>query len=318
MSKRADGFVLLTVIWVLAILTVLTLGFGHRVMLDQRAAALSIDQLQAQCMARGAVEHAMGELRNQAFYKHLARLEEQYNPNAQPSKPFPACLGEVNLLDKEQYFSDEMGGEGDECRCIVEDEERRISVSAAPEEMLDEVDALSFTTVNEIVRRREREDTNVNTRPFLALEEVRLLDGVTERAWFGQGDKPGLCDLLSVYGDGLINVNTASEDVLRCIPDLDEDVVSAIIAYRDGKDGEPETDDDQPFISLGEIAGKTGTSPDKLAPLAKYCKVESQFFRITGFATRRSGIVSAKSEATVRVVGARVLVLQWREGALGS
>ena len=57
---------------------------------------------------------------------------------------------------------------------------------------------------------------------------------------------------------------------------------------------------------------------EQFASMARYRRAESQFFRITGFATRRSGIVSAKSEATVRVVGARVLVLQWREGALGS
>ena len=53
------------VLWVLAILTVVTLGFGRRVMLERRASAYSMDYAQAKQMARGAIEVGRVKLANQ-------------------------------------------------------------------------------------------------------------------------------------------------------------------------------------------------------------------------------------------------------------
>src|SRR5690606_17628980 len=50
------GFVLVIVLWVLAILTVISVGFGRRSVLDRRAAAFTLDKTQAMMLARGAVE----------------------------------------------------------------------------------------------------------------------------------------------------------------------------------------------------------------------------------------------------------------------
>ncbi len=48
--------------------------------------------------------------------------------------------------------------------------------------------------------------------------ELRYLRGLDDEAWFGRDGEPGLRDMLTTYGDGRVNINTASGDVLRQLP----------------------------------------------------------------------------------------------------
>jgi len=50
-----------------------------------------------------------------------------------------------------------------------------------------------------------------------SLAELRLVRGMTEPLYFGKEDQPGLKDLLTVYGDGKININTAGPLVLQAL-----------------------------------------------------------------------------------------------------
>lgn len=74
----------------------------------------------------------------------------------------------------------------------------------------------------------------------------------------------GLCDLLTVYGDGTINMNTAPERVLRavfrlCVPEADAEALAAkILTARVGKDALAGTEDDVCYSSAEEIAAAVG------------------------------------------------------------
>ncbi|MBN2309532.1 MAG: hypothetical protein JXR94_11205 [Candidatus Hydrogenedentes bacterium] len=304
---------LVCVLWALAILTVLTLGFGRRALLERRAAAISIDHIEAHALARGAVQRGLAEIQNRAFVDALAREQAS-------SVQALLWAGPSNLLEGGEVFESSGGPEypDDSCSFSVCDAERRISVNAAPEEILEEIPGISFRTVNAIMRRRGGELSSGRVSPFLAVEEIRYLDGVDDDQWFGDAQVPGLRDLLTVWGDGRVNVNSAGPDVLRCIPDLDEDVIGAILAYRQGPDGQLYTQDDRAFPDLVELARITGVSPERLAPISKYCKLESKSFTITGRATRRAGKVRAECAAVVLIHGERAVVLDWREGPGGS
>ncbi|MDP7638547.1 MAG: hypothetical protein QGG73_02365, partial [Candidatus Hydrogenedentes bacterium] len=54
-ARGRRGFVLVSVLWILAILTVVSLGFANRASLERKVAWYALDQAQAQNMARGAV-----------------------------------------------------------------------------------------------------------------------------------------------------------------------------------------------------------------------------------------------------------------------
>ncbi len=64
MKQDRQGFALVTVLGILAVLVIITLGFGHRTLLERRMAAYAIDHTQALHHARGAAMRGIVELRN--------------------------------------------------------------------------------------------------------------------------------------------------------------------------------------------------------------------------------------------------------------
>lgn len=331
MNAHEDkGFILVAVIWIMAILTVLTLGFAHRTLLDQRAAALSLDHMEAKYAARGAVVYAVADLRNRAAVDAIVAqgrggAQQQQRRRTNTGQRAPVAQ-QINVFQEGPDLYAEGGpfaaasdaGAGETATYRLEDAERRISLNTSPEEIFDNIEELSFTTVSAIMRRRGGELDSDERALFMTVEDARHLDGVEEAVWEGGVDKPGLRDLLTVYGEGRININTAPREVLEAVPDLDESVISQIIAFRAGKDGTLMTEDDRGFRSLDALSRLLGLSSEELAPIARYCTFESRYFTITGFATKRLGNVRAACRAVVHLQPETVRVLNWSEGHFGQ
>jgi general secretion pathway protein K len=111
------------------------------------------------------------------------------------------------------------------------------------------------------------------------LSELLLVRGVTPAMYYGSGGGAlpqifnrmqrgrrgpfeeqsyavGLVDLFTPLSSGLINLNTASATVLQLMPEIDENIAQAIIQARAGPDGQDGTEDDMPFRSPAELAGR--------------------------------------------------------------
>lgn len=308
-----QGFVLVIVLWVLAILTVVSVGFGRRAVLDRRAAAFTLDKTQAMFMARGAAERGIIELRNKAAVdNHLEQgghtgLEQQWN---QP----------VDLFEESGFFKQEDSEtfEDDVCRYVIVDESSKININSAPVEVLEEVPGLSRAHIRRINHRRGTEHSDEEPpQRFHSIEELRYMEGMDDEAWYGADRRLGLQDILTCYSDGRININTASRDVLDCIPDLSDSIIEAIVGYRQGGDGELGTGDDQSFMNLQEVVQYAGLANDDLETMNQYCATDSRFFTVKGYATRRQGKVQAVCEAVVEIIGNSASVIQWREKAYG-
>ncbi|MBI5094906.1 MAG: hypothetical protein HZB26_21030 [Candidatus Hydrogenedentes bacterium] len=313
MTPRKDGFVLVCVLWVLVVLTIITVSFGRKAVLERRAAAYALDHDQALNMARGAVQRGMVELCNKA-HKDVALNPAQrgsYTGLDQSWRIHPT-------LTEEGYLTIEEPGNGDTVTYIIRDESSRISVNRAPKEILDKIEGLGVRGAEQIVSLRGISGDPKPREPFLILEQVLELDGVDKDAWTGSEDKPGLRGLLTCWGSGKINVNTASRQVLEHIPDMAPGVVDAILAYRSGSDGQPETNDDRAFSSVADLIEKTQLDASLLGPVAKFCTLDSQFFTITGLATQRQGKIRAVCEATVEIRNGVSRILQWREDPSGA
>lgn len=313
MKRRDDGFVLLCVLWVVVILTLVTVSFGRQAMLERRAASYAIDHEQALNMARGAVERGIVELRNKAAYDRIQKPMSQasYTGFDQEWNHPPSLTDEGTLKVDE-------AGSHDEVKYIIRDEQSRISVNLAPKELLSNVKELGVRGAEEMVSLRTVPADAKTKSAFVLLEQVRDLDGVDQSAWEGKNDKAGLRDLLTCWGDGRINLNTARREVLEQIPELDKGVLDAVMLYRNGLDGEECTNDDQAFETWRDVLDKAQISGDVLGPLAKYCTLDSQFFTITGLATQRQGRIRAICEATVEVRNGESRICQWREDPSGS
>jgi len=88
---------------------------------------------------------------------------------------------------------------------------------------------------------------------FNAIEELLLIDGFREE-YFEK-----IKNYITIYGDGLVNVNTAPATVLGILG-LNEDVISSIIDFRAGTDGKEGTEDDDEFTSKEALKSYKGFS----------------------------------------------------------
>ena len=310
------GFVLVTILWMLAILTVLILGFGQRALLERRMAWYDLDRAQAQAMARGAVQRALVELENQGhinnFYQQLGYtgLDQRW---AQP----------VDLLREIDYFQLTVDDEFSEdvCRYIIEDCERYLSINHAPQELLESIEIFDFLTIDALLDSRVHEKDSQYV-PLFDPEAVFDLPGaesIDERVWYGSEDELGFSSLITIYGsDGRININTASREVLALIPKISDSTLDSIFTYRNGIDEEPYTNDDQAFKSIRALRKELSTSIEAFAPIQKYCKTDSQWFKITAHATRRRGAINAYYTVIVEKERNNLVIRHWKEGIVAQ
>lgn len=309
------GFVLVSVLWILAILTVVSLGFARRAMLERQMAWYALDREQAQHMARGAVERALLELRNKA-------LLDEFNNQPGYTGPDQRWAFSVDLFRESGYFQETAGGDfaEDICTYTIEDCERRISLNHAPANYLEGLEALRFGTVEEILERRVSQKAQYRPRRFHSVDELRGIQDFSPDEWYGRRGEAGLRDLLTVWGDygGRVNVNTASAEVLKAIPDIEGRLVDTIVEYRAGDDGVLDTRDDRSFTTIDDLSRKLGVSAEKMTPLRTFCKTDSRYFIIKARATRRRGKINAFCNVVVELRGGRPAILEWKEQAVGS
>ena len=232
-----------------------------------------------------------------------------------------------DLFNDGRYFAAADELEGDEVWFEIEDCERFININTLGQEayrpLLENIAALDRSDKRRISRHlNEGVHDKEPHAVFHCPEELRYFEGINDKDWFGDREQAGLRDVLTVYGDGRINVNTASRAVLLCIPGLDEGSVDRLLGYRNGSDGKPGTSDDQGFDNFFMLREKTGLEGEPFAAIERYCIVSSSYFKIRGMATRQGGKVRATCAAVVymerdeRTNAPRVL--SWQEDALDS
>ncbi|MCX8066062.1 MAG: type II secretion system protein GspK [Candidatus Hydrogenedentes bacterium] len=311
-SKKIVGFVLVSVMWIIVLLTIIVTGFGRRVMLDRRASAYSLDIEVARSLAHSAVQRGIMELRNKIITDALKPDEMGCTYLGQPWAKVTSLIKDLNLLELENL------GEEDDVFFQIIDEERKINLNSSPTEILDEVSGISKSVIRQILKRRtEPVHSEEGITPFQVEEELRYLRGVEEEDWYGTERKVGLKDMFTVYGDGKINLNTASESVLKCIPKLGDESIRRILGFRAGPDGEVGTSDDRGFKNILDVQEKIKLKDDSLDAINRYCKFNSSCYRIIGEATLRNGKVRVRCYAVVYVEATNANLVRWQEETIG-
>ena len=88
---------------------------------------------------------------------------------------------------------------------------------------------------------------------YETLDEIMLVKGMTRDMY----DK--LINYVTIYGDGAVNINTASKDVLESLG-LTDTLVDKILSLRRGKDGIDATADDNVFLQTYDIASEVNAA----------------------------------------------------------
>jgi len=296
-SAGASGSVLIFTLWVLVCLTVISLGYAYRVRLETKATAYTVANIRS-------------------FYKAETALYEKAIELIQYRKE-----GEVELPDDKggegrKERQEEEGGE-DEVRCEVIPEEGKINVNLAPQQLIRNLKPLRGGLAREIISKRLGKDLKARTDDdtvFRLPEELLGLKEMKPEMWYGEEEgETGIRDLLTVYGDGRIDLNSAPAEVIEAIPDLDRNLAEKIVALRAGQDGTIGTKDDGKWETFEKMRASLKVSAEKMSSLTRYCKLGSDYYTIRVAASKGGSRATARIAAVLQISGDSFDVVSWRE-----
>lgn len=217
---KAKASVLVIILWVLVILTMLAVSIGHRVSMSLRLSSYQKDRLKAFYLAKAGLNTAIKEINNDPVLDYDG-LTDNWADNQ-------VAFRKIYFDDNPDEFatvSYDTFDSNNELRINygVIDEESKININTASKELLTALlEKCGIDTVQEIVNniliwRGEIPDENkvyknagyaAKACKFTNIEELILVKGVTTL------DYQKLKVLVTTYGQGLININTASVEAL--------------------------------------------------------------------------------------------------------
>ncbi len=137
--------------------------------------------------------------------------------------------------------------------------------------------------------------------PLDSIAELLLVKGFTRDLLWGTRTSKGLIDYVTCLSDGKININTASEEVLRSLDDeMDQALAQSIIARRN----------EQPFETTNDMRDMQSMPALLFSRILSRITVSSNYFSI-----RMEGNVnkaSVRLDAVVKRSGQNVTPLYWR------
>lgn len=207
------GNILTITIWVLVLFTVLAAGIYKIV--------------SGQIMITKRVQEwtICPYLAETAFFDFTLRLKDD--------------LAKFNTLPGQKEESTKELGEGS-FSYNVTDEDRKININIMPEEVLAKLPGFDDDLARRVFKTRQSLGGK-----FYAIEEMLLVEGVDIELY------KKIMPYITVYGDGKVNINTATPEVMEAIG-LSKDLIASLIDYRAGPDGEEGTEDDRYFESVSD------------------------------------------------------------------
>ncbi|HUK83547.1 MAG TPA: type II secretion system minor pseudopilin GspK [Verrucomicrobiae bacterium] len=320
------GVALIIVLWIVMVLSLLITGFAFRMHVETQVASFSRKELKAEMLARSGVE--------------IARMQLILDQSSPTNSGFDA-LNQAWATNDEFYVDHELGM--GKFNVTVTDEESKLPINGLTQDQLkrltealglDPLDGdvivdsvLDWIDGDDLHRLNGAESDyyeslsppyDCKNRPLDRVDELLLIRGVTKEIYYGkpatedEDAQPGLSDLVTTTTSGQVNVNTARAPVLQALLGLDDSQVAAILDRRDGADGLPGTEDDQPFRAVGDFISQLGALPAAAQQqLAGLLTVNSTFFTVKS--TGEVGGVKRTVVAVMRRQGADLQVVTWKE-----
>jgi general secretion pathway protein K len=230
------GFVLIMVLWILAVLTVMAISLTYMTRVESLAALSFRKSVAMKFLAEAGVERGVAEV-----------LYRMRNLSIEGS--------EVWRVDGTPY---EIETDHGNYSVGITDESGKVDINRTPElilrnllgilghdlEVVDTItdSVMDWKDADDFYRLSGAESDYYMSLPepyaaknadFETLEELMLVKGVTPEILHGEEDKKGLIDFLTVYsGTGRINLNAAPQEVLMAIPGMSQEIADDLIESR--------------------------------------------------------------------------------------
>lgn len=260
MSFRGeDGAILIITLWILIILTILSVGVAGRVGLELKLTGFHRDSFKALYLAKAGVWRAISVIETK---DPIDSLNDTWSNNSEEETPL---FKEIKVSDAGTFTVSYPFAEG---RTFygIQDEDRRININNAPKEVIENLieylnpgrDASELAQLIEDWRDVESPDEYDYSDEgyprkdnyFDAVEEILLVKDMTPAIF------DNIKSYITVYPakpECKINVNTATLPSLIALGIFPEEKAQQLIAERAGNDGEEGTKDDKPFNNQGEF-----------------------------------------------------------------
>ncbi len=254
-----SGMALLLVLAVIAVLSVVVIGFNDRTQSAMERAFYVQDKVQMQAMAASGVDiglavlyHDRGESDHDTLVEDWAKLDSQRFGElfedgglqvgiADLSGRFPinrlVALAEVDTgNDSEAYRKMLVRLLTNGQFAVLDEIEARIIVDSLTDWLDGDDDPLPYGAENDYYLT-QTEPYPARNGPVEFIDELLQVRGMTMEILHGSGEKKGLAEYISIYGNDRININTAPALVLQALaPEISEEDVSIIDEFRRNDD----------------------------------------------------------------------------------
>ena len=119
----------------------------------------------------------------------------------------------------------------------------------------------------------------------------------------------------TTLGDGKININTASVDVVAALTGMDAETAQLVIEFRRGPDGVEGSEDDFVFASSADLAKVPGLTSLRTNPVVPLLKMSSDIFRVESVGSVHIGrrVISNRKITAVlhRDSNRNISILSW-------
>lgn len=325
------GSVLIIVLWGVFFLAILALAVNALVKPKLEVSARLLDRAKAYYLARSGVVRAIAEIENDATADHDS-LYDLWSENSAAFKDVKLGGGTFSVI-KAAATKEEGTGYG------LTDEESKININKAPRDVLKNMfekeaglGAMDAEILADSVLDWRDDDDSLHkdgkekgyyesladpypckNGDFELPEELLLVGGMTRRIY----DR--ISGMITVYGDGTVNVNTADRRVLTALG-LGQDAAEKIVRFREardikGSDEKPENVFTDASVIAEVLAASDGPDKDSAGALARAAAmlgVKSDNFRGK---VRGSLEGEGRSSEIIFVYDRKEKLLKyWREG----
>jgi len=143
--------------------------------------------------------------------------------------------------------------------------------------------------------------------PVAEISELLLVKGITPRLLYGEGDRPGLADFITVHGtDGKLNINTAPLRMLQVLsPLMTEELAAMLDEFRRSEENRELLADSGWYRSVPGFPGDIELPADLLSVSSSVFQLKSEG-RLDEQTRGITAVVERKTDGTVSIVEKRV------------
>lgn len=250
MSGRQHGFVLIAVLWLIAVLTIVALGYARTTRYKAQEISNELilaqeDQLFASGLEMAGFQYQLYAHNRERFVS--SALEDMLTPEQRAVMWYPRYETYPLVMEEHELFVrvepvdarmalESMTGElwyavlG---ACGVEDEGDRLAIISA---IADWQDADSLVHIDGAEQEYYSTLTPAyacKNAPMETLEELMLVRGITPKIFYGSKGRPGLRHFLCLDGSSThLDLNCAAPETLHLVEGISPQEIAAIVELR--------------------------------------------------------------------------------------